>query len=116
EDARIRRVEQHIYRPGGVVHEEHFRPRLAAVGAAEHAAVRFRTIRGAERRYEEAIGVGWVDGDARDASRVLEARARPALSGIGRLEHAPADRDVAADVRLAGADVHDVRIRWRDGD
>lgn len=36
--------------------------------------------------------------------------------GVGRLEDAVAGIEVAADIGLAGADVDDVWIRWRDGD
>ena len=46
----------------------------------------------------------------------VEADVRPRLAGVGRLVGAAALNDVAADVRLAGADVDDVGIRGGDGD
>jgi hypothetical protein len=41
---------------------------------------------------------------------------RPRLAGVGRLVDAVARHDVAADARLAHADVDEVRVRLRDGD
>ena len=68
----------------------------------------------AERRHEDDVGVQRVHANLRDVLRLDEADVRPRLAGIRRLVHAVARRDVAADFALAGADIHDVRIPWRD--
>src|SRR5512146_2681300 len=69
-----------------------------------------------ERRDVHAIGIARVDHDAGDASGVVEPHLRPRLAGVDRLEHAPAERDVASDERLARSSPHDVRIGGRDGE
>ena len=50
------------------------------------------------------------------ASESREADVRPGLAGVGRLVDAVARHDVAADARLAHADVDDVGVRFGDGD
>ena len=50
------------------------------------------------------------------ASEFVEADVRPGLAGVGRLVDAVARHDVAADARLAHADVDDVGVRFGDGD
>ena len=60
--------------------------------------------------------VGWVDSDARDGVGLFESRVRPRLAAVDRLVDAVALDDVAAQLRLAHPDVHDVGIRLGDGD
>ena len=57
------------------------------------------------RRDEDDVRVGWIDGDAADHARVLEADVLPRLAAVGGAVDAVADvRDAAAGrVRLAGA-------------
>ena len=113
-DSRIRRIEEDIDAAGGVVDEENALPCLAAIDRLKDASLLLRTIRMSECRDERAVGVRWIDRNARDASGLLQANVRPALAGIRRPVHAKADGDVASNERLAGADPDDVRIRGRD--
>ena len=57
-----------------------------------------------------------MDDDVGDLPRVAESHERPRLSAVGRLPHAVAVRDVAANRILAAADVDDVGRRRRDFD
>src|SRR5262245_31551682 len=62
------------------------------------------------------VGIRRVNADAADLARVWQADVGPGFSGVDRLIDAIAGRQIAAQARLAHADVHDVRIRLRDGD
>ena len=57
-----------------------------------------------------------VDRRCADAAGLLEPHSRPGLAGVGGLVDPFADRDVAANLRLAGARPDDVRIGGRDGE
>ena len=54
--------------------------------------------------------------DARDLLRVGESDVRPRFAAVDRSVHSVALRDVGAHVRLARADIDDVRIGWRHRD
>ena len=112
----IGRVHYDVRRAGGIVHEEHALPALAAVHRAVDAALRLRAVRETERRRVHDLRIRRMHDDARDASRVLESRACPRLSRVGGLEHPPAGRDVAAREGFARARVDDVRIARRNGE
>ena len=101
----------------GIVAEQHAPKALAAVGALVHAALRVRRRVLAEGRDEDDVGVGRVDADLRDVLGPLEAEVRPRLAAVGRLVHAVACHDVAANARLTHADDDDVGValRHRDG-
>ena len=62
------------------------------------------------------VGVARIDADARDGLRLLESEVRPHLAGVRTAIHAVALHDVAAEFRLAHADVDDVRIGLCDRD
>ena len=78
----IPRLHDEIGAPGGVVHEQHLLPGLAAVAGAIHAAVGTRSPGVAYRRDEHDVGVRGVDDDARDLPHVGEPREFPALPRI----------------------------------
>ena len=115
--ARVVAVEGDIDRARLVVAKQHLPPRLAAVGALEHATLGAGHAVLAEHRREHDVGVCRMDADLRDGIHRLEAHVRPRLAGVGALVDAVAGHDVTADRRLAHADVHDVGIALahRDG-
>src|SRR5690606_37497364 len=51
-----------------------------------------------------------------DRHRLLEAHVRPGAAAVGGLVDAVALDDVAAQLRLAHADVHDIGVRLGNGD
>src|SRR5207244_11682438 len=55
-----------------------------------------------------------MDANLRDRRRVAQADVRRGFTGVDRLVDAVASHDVAADARLAHANVDDVRIGLRD--
>ena len=116
QNPRIAHVDRDVGAARVLVDEERALPRLAAIGGAVHAAIGLRAVRVAEGAGEHDVGIARIDRDAADASRRIEPGVRPGLARIGRLVDAVADRDVAADERLARAGPHDVGIRRRDGD
>ena len=54
-----------------------------------------------------------MDDHAADTACCPESHVRPGLAGVGRLVHTIAHGDVRTDVRFAGADPDDGRIRHR---
>ena len=91
-------------------------PRLAAVGALVDAALLAVEAQPAERRDVDDVGVGRMDADLRNHAGIGERHVRPRLAGVDRLVDAVALHDVAADARLAHADVDDVGVGLGDGD
>src|SRR5439155_22396433 len=111
EDPRIARVDRDVGAARVLVDEQRALPRPAAVGRPVHAALELRPVRVAEGAGEHDVGIARIDHDASDASRRLEAGARPGLARIRGFVDAVADRDVAADERLARAGPYDIWIR-----
>src|SRR5438874_10036570 len=116
DDARVVRIEADIDRAGLLVLVEDLAPGLAAVGAAEHAALGVGAEGMAEGRDQNDIGILRVDDQGADLAGVPEADVAPGLAAVDRLVDAIAVRHVAARGRLPGADIDDVRIRGRDGE
>ena len=98
------------------VAEQHALPGLAAVAALVEAALLAWPAVLAEAGDEDDVVIGGMNADPRDRVRVAEAELRPGLSGVGGLVDAVAGHDVAADARLAHADVDHVGVRLGDGD
>src|SRR5512134_400128 len=69
-----------------------------------------------ERGDVHDVRVERVDTDLRDVARLGEAEVSPGLASIVRAVNAVAMRDVAADARLAHADVDHARFSCCDGD
>src|SRR5262249_28032522 len=90
-------------------------PRRAADGTAVHVARAVAGYGGPEDSGEAEVGVLGIDGNRAGLPDRLPD-VLPALAAVGGLEDAGAGGDVAADVRLAGADVDDVRVTGRDRD
>ena len=88
----------------------------AAITGAEHAALRIRSIRMAERGDIGEIGVVRGDQDAADLLRIIEADLRPGLSSIARAVHAVTLRDIRTHVGLAAADVDDIGVGGGNGE
>ena len=94
---------------------EHLAPRFAAIGGFENAALRVLGIRAAKRGDHYDIGVARIDPQVADVLGVFEADVLPGLAGVGGFVHAVAHVDGAAHhADVAGADVDDVGLRWRD--
>ena len=116
QDVRVRRIDDEIGGAGVVVDEQRLRPRLAAVGRHEDAALRVRPEQMSDRRDPDHVRVLRMDDDARDRLRFAQADVRERHPGVGGLEHAVTERRALPVVRLAGADVEHARIRRRDRD
>ncbi len=93
-----------------------FSKRRAAVGRAENAALRIRTVRMAERRDEQPVRIPGIDLDVGDHLRIAQAEVRPGLARVGGLVHAVADGEIGPDDARAAADVDDVGVRRRHRD
>ena len=112
----IGRVHGQVGRPGGVVAEEHLRPRLAAVLRAEDPALGVRPPHVPLRGHVHEVRIGRMHAHLRDLPRVVEPDVRPRLAAVGGLPHAVAVRHVAADREFTAAHVHHVGIRRGDAD
>ena len=107
----IRAIDRDVDRPRPLVTKEHATPVLAAIGRLEHATLRARHTVLAEARDVDDVRIGRVDADLGDAMRLRESDMGPVLPGISGAIHTVAGHDVAADRRLAHADVHEVGVR-----
>src|SRR5207237_1059773 len=90
-------------------------PALATITRAEDAALLIRTVRMAQRSHVDEVGVIRVDADLTNVSRIGESEVAPRLATVRRSVHTIAVRDVATDIGLAHADIHDVGIGRRAG-
>src|SRR5581483_5811398 len=113
---RVVRIEREVDGADVVVAKEDALPRPAAVARPIDAALFVRAIRMAQGRGIHNIGIGGIDAQPRDHLRVLQADVCPGLAAVGRLVDAVALDGVAAQLGFAGADVHNVGIRFGDGD
>ena len=86
---------------------------LPAVGGAEDAPLLVVAVGVPQRRHVNDFGIGGVDADSGDGLRLPEADVPPRLSAVRRSVDAVALGDGAAELRLAAADVDDVRIGLR---
>jgi hypothetical protein len=116
QDVGVRRIDRDVGEPGVLVDEFDLVPGLAAVGGLEDAALRVRAEQMAGRRDIDRVGLLRINYDARDRLRLLQADVREGLSAVDRLVDAVAERRRLAVVRLARADVDDVRIGRMDRD
>ncbi len=116
QNARIRRIEDHIDRAGLVIFVENFLPGLAAICRAKHSPLGVRSICVPQRRDENNVGILRMDGESSDMARVFQADKVPCFSRIGTLVHAVALQDVVANAGLTCPHIHDVRIGFGNGD
>src|SRR6185369_7910435 len=91
-------------------------PVSASVGALVDATLFVRPPEIAERGDVHDVGIGGMDHDAADVAGVLQAEVGPGDAGIHRLVDAIAPRRTLSIVGLAGADVENRRIGWREGE
>ena len=117
QDIGIVRVNHDVDGAGLGVLEQRAPPGLAAVAALEYATFLTGAVVKAETGDVDDLGVGRMDADFGKGVRVPEADIGPLLSAVCRFVDAVAGHDIAADARLAHADVDDVRVRVgnRDG-
>ncbi len=97
----IMRIESHVDAASVFVLVQNFLPGLTAVGRAEDAALRVRTIGMAEGRNKCNVRIRGIHDDFADGARVAQSHVLPGLAAIQRLVHAVAVRDVAANAGLA---------------
>ena len=116
EDPRIARMRRDLRTAAVFVDEERPLPGGAAVSCPEDAALGLRPVRRAQRACENDLRIGRIDDDAADAAGLVQTHARPRLAGVHRLVDAVADRDMAANPRLARSGPDDVRIGRRNGE
>src|SRR5207237_7211145 len=115
DDVRVRRVDAHVVAARVLVFVEHLLEGVSPVGGSENAALGVRTVRVAERRDEEAIGIARVDVNHRDHLRVAQPEMSPCPPRVGRLVDTVADGEIGPNDAGAGPDVDDVAIGGRDG-
>jgi hypothetical protein len=106
---RVLRVHHEIGRARGRVHVEDLRPRRAAVGGLEEAALLALGPGVPQRGHVHDVRVVGVDHDVADGDRAAEAHERPRLPGVERPVDAGADAGGVAPALLAGPDPDDVR-------
>ena len=116
ENIRVVGVDHDVHRAGPGVLEQRALPGLAAVAALEHAALFTGAVVEAEAGDVDDVGVGGMDANLGNGVGVLEADVGPFLATVHRLVDAVAGHDIAADARLAHADVNDVGVRLGDRD
>src|SRR5580698_3685143 len=90
-------------------------PRLTTIKRAENATLRVGFVDIAKSGYIDAVGICGIDDDLTDLASLDEPDGVPGLARINGLKDTNAVGVLAADVRLSGADVHDIRIGRRHG-
>src|SRR5579884_1467543 len=116
QDPRVLRVHRQVAHADALVDVEHALPRRPAIARAVDAALLAGAVRVAQRRDVDHVRVRGMDADLGDVANLGKAQMLPGRAGVGGLPHAVAVRDVAADGRLAHADVDHVRVGRGDGD
>ena len=111
EHAGVGRVHGNVGAARVLVHEQDLLPGGAAVGGAEDAALRLRPVGVAQRTRERDVRVRGVHDKPRNPPRLLQPHERPRPPCVHGLVDALADRDVAADLALAGARPDHVGVR-----
>jgi hypothetical protein len=76
---RIRRIDHDLGRADRIVAVQRLRPRPAAVGGPENAAIRVLVVQIADGRDEDDVRVARIDGDARDVLGIVETDVRPVI-------------------------------------
>src|SRR5579859_7995373 len=112
---RIVGIENNFDASGAIIEIQNFFPSLAAIARAEDAAFGVGTISMPERRDVNDVWVRGMNNDGADVARVFEADVRPSLSSVSRFVDTVAERDIAADARLARAGINHVGIRIGHG-
>src|SRR5207249_10396084 len=96
-----------------LVDEQHFVPRLSAVGSAEDAAVRLRPIAVTQNASQHDVRIARIDLHAADATYLLQSHQRPGIAGVEGFVDPLSYGDVAADERFTSPRPYDVRIARR---
>src|SRR5438477_1754373 len=116
ENVWILRIENDVDAAGAVIEVENFLPGLAAIASAENAAVGIFSVGVAKSSDEGDIGIGGMDDDLADVTRVFQADIVPGFAAVVRTVDAVAKGNVAANTSFAGADIDDVGIGFRNRD
>ncbi len=74
---RVARIKGQIHRSGEFVLVQHLLKGLSAVGGAEHAALRVRTVRMPQGRHEQPVGIARIHQDRRNLLRIAQAEVAP---------------------------------------
>src|SRR5262249_8094666 len=109
DDSGVVRVDGYVRGAGVGVFEEHAVPGLAAVLRAIDSAFATWSKRLAKDRGEGDVRVARVHGHGADLGDLFPD-VLPGLARVGALVDAVSRRHVSADIRLAAADVDDVRV------
>src|SRR5882672_5414794 len=115
QNARVAGVHHDLGGAGVLVDKQHALPGLAAVRRAKDAPLRLWSIAVAHGGGEHNVRVLRIDNDAADATSLLKPHQLPGLARVSGFVDARADRDMAANVRLAGTRPNCVWIGRRDG-
>ena len=110
------RVDAQVDSSRAIVLIEDLLPRLSSIARTEHTALRIRRVRMTQRRYIHDVGIRRIDANARNRLCVAQPDVFPRLARVGRFVHAVALHDVAAQLRLAHAQIDKVGIRFRHCD
>ncbi len=89
---------------------QHLLPAQAAVGGFVQAPVAVALEGQAHSRSVDGVGACRVYDNFGNNTLVFQAEVLPALAAVEAFPYAVADKRVAADIEVAGADVHDVRV------
>src|SRR5437868_1616652 len=74
---RVMRIHGKLGAPSVLINEQHLLPTLAAVRRFEDAALALRAVRLANCAGENGIRVVWINDDASNVARLLQAHAAP---------------------------------------
>ena len=116
DNVRIGWIDNQIAGAGFVAAEKNFLPGLAAIFRSKYAALFVRRPHMSLRRDVNDIRILRMDANARNLSRVFQADVLPGLAAVRRFVNSIAVRNVAANRRLAHADIDRVRIGIRQTD
>ena len=107
-------IKDHINRAGFVVLVENFLPGSAAIGRPENAAFLVRTIRMSQRGDKSNVRILWMDNHRANVPRVFQSDVLPGPAAVERFVDAIAVRNIAANARLARANINNVVVRRRN--
>ena len=109
-------LERQINRACVFVMKQNFLPTLSAIFRAEHPSLLVRPVRMPQRGDENLVYVSRVHDDSPNLPRIFEPNVRPRFAAVRGLVHSIPVGNRRAHVRLAGAHVNHVRIRWHHRD
>ncbi len=112
QSVRVFGVHLNVDNPRLVIDKQDSIPGLAAIGRLVQTTFVTRAPQAPQRADVNDVRVLRMDGDPTDLKRLFESHVLPGLATIGRLVDAVSPRRAVAWIRFAGANPHDVRVRW----